>query len=72
MNTEIDGFLANGYEHMDKTLEHLSDEMSKIRAGKASPAMVSGILVDYYGSPTALPQVANVSASDARTIGWRC
>lgn len=68
MNTELDSFLANGYEHMDKTLEHLSDEMSKIRAGKASPAMISGIMVDYYGSPTALPQVANVSASDARTI----
>ena len=68
MNTELDSFLADGYVHMDKTLDHLTEEMSKIRAGKASPAMISGIHVDYYGSPTPLPQIANVTASDARTI----
>ena len=68
MNTEIDNFLTTGYELMDKSLEHLGDELSKIRAGKASPAMVSGIMVDYYGSPTPLPQIANVTTSDARTI----
>jgi ribosome recycling factor len=68
MSTELDTFLEIGYEQMDKSLEHLSDELSKIRAGKASPAMVSSLMVDYYGSPTPLPQVANVSTSDARTI----
>ncbi|MBK8701911.1 MAG: ribosome recycling factor [Saprospiraceae bacterium] len=68
MNTEIESTLANGYEHMDKTLDHLSEELSKIRAGKASPAMVGSVHVEYYGSPTLLAQVANITTSDARTI----
>jgi ribosome recycling factor len=68
MSVEVDNFLRNGYDLMDKSIEHLNDELSKVRAGKASPAMVSGLMVDYYGSPTPLPQVANVTTSDARTI----
>jgi ribosome recycling factor len=51
-----------------KTLSHLESELTKIRAGKASPAMLGGVMVDYYGSMTPLQQVANVNTSDARTI----
>jgi ribosome recycling factor len=51
-----------------KTLEHLESELVKIRAGKASPSMLSGVSVDYYGSPTPLQQVANIGTMDARTL----
>lgn len=52
----------------DKTISHLESELLKIRAGKASPAMLQGVMVDYYGSPTPLQQVANVNTMDARTL----
>jgi len=51
-----------------KTISHFETELIKIRAGKASPAMLGGVMVDYYGSMTPLQQVANVNTSDARTI----
>lgn len=51
-----------------KSIDHLNSELLKIRAGKASPAMLHGVMVDYYGSPTPLSQVANVGTMDARTI----
>ncbi len=51
-----------------KTMNHFEIELSKIRAGKASPAMLQTVMVDYYGSPTPLSQVANVNTMDARTI----
>ena len=53
---------------MDKAIQHLASEFSKIRAGKASPAMLDGIHVDYYGASTPLNQAGNVSTPDARTI----
>ncbi|MEM9933478.1 MAG: ribosome recycling factor [Bacteroidota bacterium] len=53
---------------MNKALEHLEKELTKIRAGKASPVMLSGVKVDYYGSPTPIDQVAAVSAGDATTL----
>jgi ribosome recycling factor len=52
----------------DKSVEHLELELSKIRAGKASPAMLQSVTVDYYGTPTPLQQVANVNSLDARTL----
>ena len=52
----------------DKTLGHLETELQKVRAGKASPSMLTGVMVDYYGSPTPIQQVANVGTVDARTI----
>lgn len=55
-------------ESMDGTIDHLAKELSKIRTGKASPSMVSSIRVDYYGSQTPLNQVANVGASDGKTL----
>ena len=53
---------------MDEALEHLGRELTKIRAGKASPAMLNGIMVDYYGNPTPLNQVANVSTPDSKML----
>jgi ribosome recycling factor len=53
---------------MDKAISHTDNELSKIRAGKASPAMLDGLVVDYYGTPTPLSQVGNVNTPDARTI----
>jgi ribosome recycling factor len=55
-------------EQMKKAIAHLEAELTKIRAGKASPQVVDGIMVDYYGNPTPVNQVANVIATDARTI----
>lgn len=51
-----------------KSLSHLESELTKIRAGKATPAMLNGVMVDYYGSPTPIQQVANITTMDARTI----
>jgi ribosome recycling factor len=51
-----------------KSLNHLESELTKIRAGKATPAMLNGVMVDYYGSPTPIQQVANITTMDARTI----
>lgn len=53
---------------MEGAIEHLEKELLKIRTGKASPAMLGGIMVPYYGSPTPLSQVANLGTSDARTL----
>jgi len=53
---------------MTKAIDHLEIELAKIRAGKASPTMLDGIMADYYGNPTAINQVANITAMDARTI----
>ncbi len=53
---------------MDKAIEHADNELTKIRAGKASPSMLDGISVDYYGTPTPLSQVGNVNTPDARTL----
>jgi ribosome recycling factor len=51
-----------------KSLSHLENELLKVRAGKATPSMLQGVMVDYYGSPTPLQQVANVTTMDARTL----
>lgn len=53
---------------MKKAITHLEGELVKIRAGKASPQMLDGITVDYYGTPTPLNQAGNISAMDARTL----
>ncbi|CAM1352520.1 MULTISPECIES: ribosome recycling factor [Tenacibaculum] len=68
MNEEIDFILDSTKEAMDKAISHLEKELVGIRAGRATPAMLSTIMVDYYGSQTPLSQVANVNTPDARTI----
>ncbi len=55
-------------DSMEKAIIHLEAELTRIRAGKASPGMFEGVTVDYYGSATPLNQVANVSVMDARTL----
>ncbi|HEY6955209.1 MAG TPA: ribosome recycling factor [Flavisolibacter sp.] len=55
-------------DSMKKAINHLEAELTKIRAGKASPQMLDGIVVDYYGSPTPIGQVGNISVMDARTL----
>ena len=68
MSEDLNKILANTENAMKKAINHLEAELVKIRAGKASPTMLDGIMVDYYGNPTAVNQVANVSVLDARTI----
>ncbi len=53
---------------MKKAISHLEAELQKIRAGKANPALVDSVMVDYYGNMTPLNQIANVSTADARTL----
>jgi ribosome recycling factor len=65
---ELNNIIAHMQEQMQKAISHLENELQKVRAGKASPAMLDGIKVDYYGNPTPLSQVANVNTPDARTI----
>jgi ribosome recycling factor len=65
---EIQMFLDDAKESMEKALGHLQVELQKIRAGRATPGMIEGLSVDYYGSTTPLSQVASVTAPDARTI----
>ena len=55
-------------DSMKKAINHLEAELTKVRAGKASPQMLDGIVVDYYGSPTPISQVGNISVMDARTL----
>lgn len=68
MTEDLSKILVDTESAMRKAINHLEAELTKIRAGKASPSMIDGIMVDYYGNPTAVNQVANVSALDARTI----
>ena len=68
MQEEVDFVLEHCEERMNAAIEHLEKELLHIRAGKASPAMLDGVLVEYYGSMTPLNQVSNVSTPDARTV----
>lgn len=68
MSTDTNKIKADTESSMKKAISHLEAELTKIRAGKANPSMLDGIMVDYYNNPTPVNQVANVSAVDARTI----
>lgn len=68
MNEEIDFILDTTKESMDGAMVHLEKAFVKIRAGKASPIMLSTVMVEYYGSQTPLSQVSNINTPDARTI----
>lgn len=65
---EIELFLEEASELMDKSVEHTGKEFSKIRAGKAMPSMLDSVFVMYYGAKTPLGQVASVNTPDARTL----
>lgn len=68
MTEQVDKVVSNTGELMKKAIGHLESELLKIRAGKANPAMLDGLVVDYYGAPTPINQVANITVTDARTI----
>ena len=68
MEEEIQFILDSTKESMESALKHLEKQLLTIRAGKATPSMLNSVLVEYYGSPTPLSQVANVNTPDGRTI----
>ncbi|WP_446050820.1 ribosome recycling factor [Zobellia laminariae] len=68
MNEDIQFILDSSKESMDAAMRHLEKQFVKIRAGKASPTMLSSVMVEYYGSQTPLSQVANINTPDGRTI----
>ena len=68
MSDELNLIKEMAQEAMDKSINHLETELIKVRAGKANPNLVDGIMVDYYGSATPISQVGNISVADARTL----
>jgi len=68
MQEEVDFILEHTEEKMNAAIAHLEKELLHIRAGKASPAMLDGVMVEYYGSMTHLSKIANLSTPDARTV----
>ncbi|MFV0238036.1 MAG: ribosome recycling factor [Flavobacteriales bacterium] len=68
MDEEINFILNSTKENMDHSIEHLNKVFLQIRAGKANPAMLNTVMVDYYGSQTPLSQIANINAPDAMTL----
>ena len=68
MNEDVQLIFEMTKERMEKAIEHLDNELMRIRAGKANVHILDGIMVDYYGTPTPLNQVSNISTPDAKTI----
>lgn len=68
MTEETTAIIEDARISMKKAMDHFESELVKIRAGKANPTMLDGITVDYYGNPTPINQVGNLSAMDARTL----
>jgi len=68
MSEALDTLIDEAGQQMRKAISHLETELGRIRAGKANPQILEGISVEYYGSPTPLNQVANVTVADARTL----
>jgi ribosome recycling factor len=68
MSEELEYIKSETEALMKKAIDHLEAELVKIRAGKANPTMLDGIVIDYYGSPTPIAQVGNIVVLDARTL----
>ena len=68
MNEELNFIIDSAKESMSLAIQHLEKELLNIRAGKANPVMLSSVMVEYYGAPTPLSQVANINTPDARTL----
>lgn len=68
MSDDINNIKEQALDAMDKAINHLETELVKVRAGKANPNLVDGIVVDYYGNPTPINQVGNIAVADARTL----
>lgn len=65
---DLEFYLEEAKDHMEKSLHHVSHALAKIRAGRALPSMLDGLMVDYYGSQTPINQVASVNSPDAKTL----
>ncbi len=65
---EIEFYLEEAKDQMNKSLAHVSNELTKIRAGKANPSMLDGLMVEYYGANSPLSQVSSITTPDARTL----
>jgi ribosome recycling factor len=65
---DLEIYLEEAKDHMEKSLHHVSHALAKIRAGRAMPSMLDGLVVDYYGNPTPINQVASVNTPDARSL----
>ena len=68
MDELVNMVLDDARSKMDKSIQHLEDELAKIRAGKATPRIIDGIMVEYYGVLTPINQVSNVGTPDAKTV----
>jgi ribosome recycling factor len=68
MSDELNKINAHALDAMEKAISHLETELVKVRAGKATPGIIDGIMVDYYGNPTPINQVGNIAVADARTL----
>lgn len=68
MSEELEMHIMEATSTMEKAISHLEVELVKLRAGRANPQMFDGLVVDYYGSPTPIAQVANITVADARTL----
>ena len=64
----INDILSETEDRMQKTIEHLTKDLATLRAGRANPAMLDKIMVDYYGEPTPLNQLANITVPEARLL----
>lgn len=65
---DVNKVMSDAKASMEKALEHLNHELIKVRTGKASTTLLQDIMVEYYGAPTGLGNVANIQVADARTI----
>jgi ribosome recycling factor len=68
MSDDLTTIIDHAEDSMNKAIGHLEAELVKVRAGKANPNLVDGLVVDYYGTPTPISQVGNISVADARTL----
>ncbi len=65
---ELELYLEEAKDQMNKALNHVAHELAKIRAGKANPGMLDGIQVSYYGVMSPLSQISSITAPEARTL----
>jgi ribosome recycling factor len=65
---ELEFYIEEAQDHMEKSLLHVSHMLAKIRAGRAMPSMLDGIMVEYYGNPTPINQVASINTPDAKSL----
>lgn len=68
MEVTMENLVNHTKEKMDDTIVHLKNELLKVRTGKANPGMIEGVMVNYFGVPTPINQLANISVADARTL----